>query len=830
MVSEAYAADHIEQAAAEGRIEVWYQPVIRSLSGQLCSFEALARWRDETYGMISPGIFVPALEKCRKIHILDSFMIRSICRLLHEELSEGRPIVPVSFNLSQLDFELCDIIGVLEEASEQYDIPRSCLHVEITESVMTDDSEKMHSRMDRLRADGFEIWMDDFGSGFSSLNVLKDFDFDLLKLDMKFLSDFSARSKSILSSIIRMSKEIGVHTLAEGVEDPQQLAFLKEAGCERIQGYLFGRPAPYREAVRSIEAQGILMEARQDVYFWSRIGEVDLQTELPAAILADDGTELVPVFVTRQNRQEIRSLGIEGEDAEYRFFNDRKNRTAVQMNTFLRLLPDDGKTYSLYVQDRENYLRLNARILVKDKGRRGYYLVLSNITESEQNRNLDNMERLLRNTYQLFSYITLLKVKANRARILYGCTPSGYSDSSPEIRHSLAEMRRWIADTQIYPEDRDRFLRFSDPESMLSAVRSSPAGTSEGYFRMATKDGQYSWVEAVCVRVSEKDGEEEYLVFHRVLQREKLLQNQALFSGRDLDERHAKPASSDERGNGQVPVSAEAIWRSLIIGGSMNFFWKDDQRRFLGASRSFLEYYGIRDISMILGKTDEDMRWHVDNGPYRTDEIEVLKEGRYVVNSPGTCIIRGELHHIMATKLPVYEHGRIAGLVGYFIDAEQVRQEADRKFRIQNIDPVTGLNNVYGMLNTIRYYVDNYEKNHSDFAMIRFHLHGYQRLLQEHGQEGLDQVLREVGRRLHDEAGNDAVIAYYGAGDLLALIQTTQESEVTAYAKRIRSITESVRSVGGVTCTFYVNYDYVWYHDAGSFMEFHTMIDSIQLE
>lgn len=833
MVSEVYIDNHIEQAISGGRIEVWFQPVIRSLSGELSGFEALARWRDERNGMISPGVFIPALEKAKKIHLLDTYVIRSICALLHDELEAGRPIVPVSFNLSQLDFELCDIIGTLEEASEEFSIPRSCLRVEITESMMTDDAGAMHRRLDRLRSGGFEVWMDDFGSGYSTLNVLKDFDFDLLKLDMKFLSDFTPKSRSILSYLIRMSKEIRVHTLAEGVETQQQYAFLRQAGCESIQGYLFGKPLPYPEAVRNIEQQNIRWETRPDIYFWNQVGRIDLQTELPVAVLEDDGTRLKPIFVTQRNHREVQSLGIMGAEAEYSFFNsDAPNHAAVQMSTFLRLLPDDGKIYSLFVQDGENYIQLTAKLFVKSRGRRVYWVCLSNISGSEKKRSLDSMERLLRNTYQLFSYIMLIQPKANRARILFGCTLSGYSDSSPEVKHSVTGMRQWIADTQVYPEDRDRFLRYFDPDRMDSMLSASEDNICEDYFRMISGDGHYSWVKSITIHAFSSGGDD-YLIFNRLMPAGKLAASHALFSSMELGAQASVPSFPPEKSTapgGKDSISGKAIWRSLLQGGSINFFWKDDQRRFLGASRSFLEYYGIQDVSEILGKTDEDMKWHVDNKPYHEDELAVLREGRYVVNSPGTCIIRGQLHHIMATKLPIYEHGRIAGLVGYFIDAEEVQSEAEKKFRTQRMDPVTGLLNSYGMLITVRYYVDSYEKNGTDFVMIRFHLHGYRQLLHEHGQDGLDTVLREVGRRLDAQAGNEAVIAYYGAGDVLALMQAEEDALVTSYAEHIRKLIENVRSVGDVTATFYVNYRYVWYHDAGSFISFHAMVDNMQLE
>lgn len=132
MMNEADALSHLDEAIEKNYIEVWYQPVFRSLSGVLCEFEALARWRDPDEGLLSPATFIPALEKNRKIHLVDCHVIRTVCKCLRGILDEGKPVVPVSLNFSQLDFELCDIVSILEETSEHYKIPRNLLHVEIT--------------------------------------------------------------------------------------------------------------------------------------------------------------------------------------------------------------------------------------------------------------------------------------------------------------------------------------------------------------------------------------------------------------------------------------------------------------------------------------------------------------------------------------------------------------------------------------------------------------------------------------------------------------------------------------------------------------------------
>ncbi|MBR1914579.1 MAG: EAL domain-containing protein [Lachnospiraceae bacterium] len=182
-------------------------------------------------------------------------MFALVCRDLRAALDDGRKMVPVSLNFSRLDFELMDATGLLEEYIQKYDIPKDYIHVEITESALTENMTLLSDAIDRFHKDGFSLWLDDFGSGYSSLNVLKDFDFDVLKIDMKFLTNFehNEKSRTILNTIIQLADSIGMLSLTEGVETEEAADFLEKAGCGRLQGYLFGKPMPRAELREKID-------------------------------------------------------------------------------------------------------------------------------------------------------------------------------------------------------------------------------------------------------------------------------------------------------------------------------------------------------------------------------------------------------------------------------------------------------------------------------------------------------------------------------------------------------------------------------------------------
>ena len=249
-----YIVTHIDEAIKNGYLKAYYQPVVWSKGRTLCGVEALARWIDPKYGFLSPGKFVPVLESSQLIYKLDREILRLVCQDIRKNLDKGLPVLPVSINFSRADFGVIDIVQVVEETVKEYNIPHDLLHIEITESALTDEEDILKNTINRLHEKGFATWLDDFGSGYSSFNVLKDYEFDVLKLDMKFLMGFNGneKAKSLIRSVIAMADQIGMKTLCEGVETAEQAAFLEEASCGRLQGYLYGKPLTYDELMGRI--------------------------------------------------------------------------------------------------------------------------------------------------------------------------------------------------------------------------------------------------------------------------------------------------------------------------------------------------------------------------------------------------------------------------------------------------------------------------------------------------------------------------------------------------------------------------------------------------
>ncbi len=255
-----YVISHLDEAIRKSYLEVYYQPIVRTDHGSVCCVEALSRWIDPVQGFLSPDEFVPALEDNLMITKLDLYLFREVCRHLKEEELSGHPLIPVSFNLSRQDFVFCDIFEAMESIVAEYNISRDLIRVEITESTAISNPELIHQVVWKMRMAGYQVWMDDFGSGYSSLNVLHEYEFDEIKLDMVFMRHFNEKARNIIRSIISMAKELGIRTLAEGVETKEQFDCLRDIGCEMVQGYLFSPPQPFDSLMQTLSQKGIPIE------------------------------------------------------------------------------------------------------------------------------------------------------------------------------------------------------------------------------------------------------------------------------------------------------------------------------------------------------------------------------------------------------------------------------------------------------------------------------------------------------------------------------------------------------------------------------------------
>lgn len=486
-----YVIDHLREAMEKRWIEVYFQPVIRTISGTLASVEALSRWNDPALGMISPGTFIPLLEESRQIKKLDLYVLEEICRLYRFQVDHGKTVIPASFNLSRIDFFQGSIFEEVEEIRERYQVPRNMLYVEVTESAFVHEGDVIRNEIDRFRAAGYEVWMDDFGSGYSSLNTLKDYSFDEIKIDMAFLSKFTDKSKDILKAIVRMAKGIGIHTLVEGVETEEQRDFICSIGCELIQGYYYGKPMPLAEFKHVGREKGWQVETPQLRRYYGSIGGVDFLTDKSMAVAEFTKNRLHYLFANKEFRNTLKSAGLESLKHSEDLINAMADPISKTLAGFMKDIALSHTDKSLTYTENGQYMKLDARYMAADGGRHLAVLYLSNITIHKAEETMGALDWVTRNLFYLYQTVTLVDPHGDIAIPLVMNSP--YREYLFQQRGGIHEMVLQYADTIIHPDDRKRFMEFNDMSSILERVKKDPFGIIIGCFRTLGNDHKYHW-------------------------------------------------------------------------------------------------------------------------------------------------------------------------------------------------------------------------------------------------------------------------------------------------------------------------------------------------
>ncbi len=481
-----YVQEHIREAIAQNWIVAYFQPLVRSLTGETSSFEALARWNDPIYGFLTPDIFIPPLEKNGDIYLLDLAILEIICRNYKEQSEKSRDVVPVSFNMSRVDFQIKDIHERINAVCDKYDVPHEMIHIEITESTSFEEG-VLEENIQWFHRDGYEVWMDDFGNGFSTFNTLQTHSFDVIKLDMMFLRNFNNKAELILRSIIKLAKSLGIGTVCEGVEYAEHSQFLKEIGCESMQGWYYGRPQP-SEVIKEQKTDNIY-ETSDEHYYWDKIAGVDLLSGQPQMIIEYSNHRWYPIAINKhmlhafaeihpeKNSNEL-NISMSPNHPLYRIVDDLLFQTSQTKDSRKIDYIDNG----FLVLMKASYLAsLNDKTALK--------ITIRNIyTELEYKRN-SLLEDGLVGLYSQFELVNRISPDKDSAMQIY----SNASFEKVYGRGSLVVGIKEFTNTEVYAEDRERYRNFMDFSTIEDRYKEQESNCLTEAFRLKDKKGGFRW-------------------------------------------------------------------------------------------------------------------------------------------------------------------------------------------------------------------------------------------------------------------------------------------------------------------------------------------------
>ena len=778
-----YVQTHIEQATRDGWIETYLQPITRTMTGQVCEFEVLARWNDPRYGMLPPATFIDALESSGLIPILDAHVIRSACHIWHEVMRDGPIMVPLSVNLSRANFGLCDVFEMVDSAVREYEVPRQMLRVEITESAIDEDPNALMSVLRRFRKAGHQVWLDDFGSGYSSLNALKDYEFDVIKLDMAFMREFETkpRSRVIVASIINMAKQLGTQTLTEGVETSGQYEFLREIGCEFAQGYLIGKPESVPDTLMRIRSEQLTVNDSMLHGYYDRIGTVNALSATPFEFPWDETSQknsmidVIPLAIAERSRDGIELLMANDSMMRLarrfslgrlpdivRYVNDPVHEQSAVIRDAIAAAIRSSKTETVHVTSETRGVVMRIRHIANHDDVDAVLVSAIALTDHDGTRSMTQGELEATGLRAMMDEIDAMVADDDAVTVLYRKgTRIPSIVTSDSIKASVTE----FVDRHVHPDDRTRCSAHLDLARIRHGSGPEATGVTEDAFRVMGNHGTYLWTTITIIPVMTKN------------------MRMALTCMRLTDEGLADTVT----GGDQIPKST--LWDAIVDLVPAGVFWKGRDRRFVGTNERFLRFYGFDSVNDVLGRTDEDMGWHVRNGPFKNDELRVIEHGERILGARGTCICDGTVHDITANKVPLRRGGRTIGLLGYFTD---VTEPGPRETLVNDI---TGMPTLPGLGPSMERYRTAYEAGGPDFAMTLVRTRDDGESAHVYGKAFSDRVTKTVAATIASDVGVNGIVAHTEDTTFLAVWQIHATEDPMSRAAAIRRDIEAIREV-----------------------------------
>lgn len=800
-----YVVSNIDEAVSKGWIQVYYQPVIRAISGQLCGMEALARWIDPVRGFLAPDLFIGPLEEAQKIAKLDLCIIEKVCRVIAEREKQDLPEIPISINLSRIDFITCDIYEKIEELVRRYDVPRRMLHLEVTESTLTSKEEAVFKALDRFRAAGYEIWMDDFGSGYSTLNLLKDYSFDVLKIDMVFLKKDTERSRAIIASVIAMDKKIGNRSLAEGVETREQAEFLKKCGCEKLQGYYFGKPLPLEETIKNCEEKGITVECARKKACFDALESVDFMTDVPLTLAEVQNGRIHVLFANDPAMRLIRN-NYPTIDALNEDLNNGHNPADRELLKAAGYAIQTGRSGEVFTPFNGKERRLRYRLL---SGYGDYHLFAVTIHDRLSSGGaLSEKEQVILSLRFVFGHLFTIDPAGRTIRNVQFTDPSDGEDGAVLLTDENGQLTKLLP--AIFPADKERYEKFLDLSTLCQRVQASRDGVLRDAFRTKRADGSFAWMA------------------HRILYVPNSGSDLLLYGTREIDFYAVKMESDyihqdpyidlmmpNAPGDGRKSL----LWDNLLLSSPVPFFFLNRERKLTAASHSFLSYFRISKVEEFEEKTRKDLAWSPSIALAGNEDQKILESGEALVNATASCISNGVTHQCIITRWPIYREGKVAGIMGYFLDETMTGER--QKVMLDRIgrDPDSGLDSLAQFLENLGMYEADRTTHGRPFGIILIDVPEIPRIEERYGRDVLLQVVRACADAIREDMKSLGPAARLGLSRFGAVLTYQEEKELDDLAGKLRADIDAIHRVGTVTCTLFAKTSILYVDEAEHSLE-----------
>ncbi len=803
-----YVVHHLESAIENKEICVYYQPIFHTLSGKVCGLEALARWNSTEYGPLLPGDFVPVLENSRKIYLLDCFVIRQVCIDQKAVYDRGMEPVPVSINLTRLDFALTDILDYLEEEMDKNELPRHLIQIEISEAEITTDRKGLKQELEKFHQKGFKIVFDDFGSEYSSLHILNDMPFDTIKINSNFLSGFNndIRSRIIMKNIINMSKELGITTMMGSVEDNEILEFLKQTGCEKTQGHLYCEALPLwyfpdgkypyeyetheeRKFYEKIGEVNILSQTPIDTSFTYLDSEATYLNQLPLAIFEFDKNSFKVLMSSRDFEEIFSPLFIDKINNVERLFNSKEHNFSREVRSLAKQCINDREIHMMEFVTENGYNRVMLRQVTKDEdtGKIAIIATAEHMTEDDPTTRTIKLNDNLKFLYSIYTRVDMVSVDDDSFDIIYE-NKSKYNIDVKKGKFSDAV--KDYAEKAVYIEDRENFINFFSYNDLDERAREYANDHIIDYFRTIDINGEYNWLMYLIIPVI-SDGRRNFIACARSINAERMRKLPEISqSGTEYYDMPSDPIF--------LLLASDAFTNTLGYGSFEQFLRNtfyieadltEDKTVYMHLGQSglisdygetgFIELpYGEVIKSMVFSEVVEDDYDKMMTFYNRDRLIAEYESGR----TSGTIVY---LERAGVTNEPRFQNAcyklrkkRDGKLHVYFLryDIDEFTRTNETIRRLAQNDTLTGLFN-RTTINSIAdaLMTDKLTKN---LSVVLLDLDYFKQINDRYGHDCGDCVLKDAAMRMQKYLGEDSYPARIGGDEFLTIIRNTPPETV----------------------------------------------------
>lgn len=757
LLFESYVIEHLEEALKNGDIELYYQPIYRTLTRKVAGVEASVRWHNVRGKTLMPHEFVPILEKHHMIHILDLHVMKQVCKDYAEFKYQGGVMEPFSLNISAHDFELCDLVELLNKETALYEIPRNHVRLELNSLKLIERDPYIVEELERLKYLGYEIWLDNCGAFLSAFQMIQNQPFDAYKLSAEYFPKFDETTKTVMKAQVLTAKRLGIRCVVKGITNQPFEDFVSDLGVDYLQGDLLNTYEPYSR--RHARFTNDVFETPEDYHYQEMISDQRMYEEDDLAICIVEVERFYKKIIVMNGpfKATLKNLHIKDVESLENLMNHKPQIFMKNMRMIVNSSKKNHDLQSFNIAIGSFVVAAQLQYIAETSTKEAFLVRILHVDIAKKQESSEVLDYL----FDRYEQIYLVTPTLNKAVPIL--RSSAVNDEINDL-HQLIEL---FIEKQLYRHDEERYREFVSTKTLLSRIYSSPLQTLEGHFRIREEDGGYR-MKRIIISLA-REGANPLLLY--------TVASMALASFK-------KPTVTNS--DFQYGVLFDNVINQLKLG----FFWKDRERRFVGANNTFLKYFGFASEADIIGKTDEEMGWHVSPDRFKKDEEEVINEGLHKVDVEGNCLVEGALRKIRVFKIPIYVQGEIIGLLGCFEDI------TDRSVIVKNFlnyqDEVTDCANKTGLAIGLEQYIREYNISHTDFCYMCFSIDNLRSMINDEGIDRVNLILKEMAKRIKAIVHNQGLLAYIYGDLFVILTQVCKQDEIQML---MNQMIENIRDV-----------------------------------